>query len=150
MTPRHHAALPLPYGPMDAKGAALLSRTSADIPAKDKNLIKSICPKSGILNQIVQNVFFSITNNLRKNGITYYSPDHEQYLVDLLLRGCTAIESSEPTFVGNVYRGIEGTCAGATGSVIESSNTEEENLRRETDRKEVVNQTGGRCEKDAE
>lgn len=131
MTPRHHAALPLPYGPMDANGAALLSRMSADIPAVDKNLIKGVCPKKGILNQLVQNIFHSLVTNLRNNGITYYSPAHESYLVALVIRGCTAIELAIPTPVGDESGRVTLSCAGVEGSVFIPGDAAQENQQRE-------------------
>ena len=112
---RHHSGLPLPYGKMDQSGD--LSRLSADIPAKDKDLIKSICPKKGILNQLTQNIFFSIVNNLRSNGITYYSPEHESYLCALVLRGCASIELAVPITVGDVNGRVTLSCTGAEGSI---------------------------------
>jgi hypothetical protein len=110
---------------MDQKGACILSRLSADLPAEDKNLIKGICPKKGILNQLTQNLFHAIVTNLRANGVTYYSPEHEQYLVDLILRGCTAIKSHQPTFIGYVNRGTPGTHTGTAGSIEQHSHPQE-------------------------
>lgn len=94
MTPRHHQHLPLPYAHLDP--VRDLSRLSADISYADKALIKNICPKRGILNQIAQNVYSSICNNLRNHGITHYSPQHELQFIELVTRGCTALESFQP------------------------------------------------------
>jgi hypothetical protein len=113
--PHHHNKLPLLYGKMDQSGN--FSRLSADIPAKDKNLIKSVCPKQGILNQLTQNLFHAITTNLRINGITYYSPEHEDYFIALILRGCTAIESAVPTSCQHVNGRITLSCAGVAGGI---------------------------------
>lgn len=128
-TPRHHSALPLPYGRMDQLGACKLSRLSADIPAKDKNLIKGVCPKRGILNQITQNFFDSICQNLRNNGITYYSPEHEQYLVELVNRGCTTIKLAVKALDGHVHGGTPQPCSGIEGSEQLSGDVEKENLQ---------------------
>ena len=91
--PHFDDRLPLPYLHLDS--VRDLSRLSADISVQDKNLIKHVCPKKGILNQITQNLFASIAKHLRQNGITYYSPEHEAYLVRLISRGCSTIESAE-------------------------------------------------------
>lgn len=127
MIPKHHQSLPLLYGKMDPGGK--LSRLSADIPQENKNLIKSVCPKQGILNQLTQNIFHAITNNLRKNGITYYSPSHEDYFIALIRFGCTAIESAVPTPDQHDNGRITLTCAGTAGSIILKHCTEEKNLQ---------------------
>lgn len=75
-------ALPRPYSTSDRLRE--LSRLSADIPYTDKNLIKSVCPKKGVLNQVTQCFFSAICENLREQQITYYSPEHESYLIDLI------------------------------------------------------------------
>lgn len=148
MTPRFHTALPLPHGPMSQNGD--LSRLSADIPARDKNLIKGVCPKRGILNQLTQNLFLAITNNLRKNGITYYSPDHEQYFIALILRGCSAIELAEPTTGRDVDGGASLTCARAERSLIILAHASQEGQPRQSgsETQKGVENTG--CKKDAE
>jgi hypothetical protein len=109
MTPRHHQNLPLPYDHLDV--VRDLSRLSADISYSDKALIKGVCPKKGILNQITQNFFASLCHNLRKNGLTHYSPHNEQQFIELVARGCTAIESIVPRHGKYGLRNTPTACA---------------------------------------
>lgn len=115
--------LPTPYESADP--IRELSRLSADIPFADKDLIKHICPKKGILNLLTQNFFHAICQNLRKNNITYYSPDNEHYLTQLILRGCATIESTEQATYRNVSRRIEGTHTDPTGDEQQLGQSEE-------------------------
>ena len=128
--PYHHQDLPIPYDHCDRDRE--LSRLSADIPYEDKNLIRGICPKQGILNQLTQNIFASICKNLRKHGITYYAPDHERYFIQLILRGCTAIELAEPAPFGHVHGGITCACATAKGGQLECCDPQEVDHQRES------------------
>lgn len=128
--PYHHQDLPLPYDHLDRDRD--LSRLSADISYTDKALIRGICPKQGILNQLTQCFFNAICNNLRKNGHTYYAPDHERYFIQLILRGCTAIELAQPAPFGHVHGGITCACATAPGSQLECCDTQEVNHQGES------------------
>jgi len=121
--PYHHQDLPIPYDSCDRDRE--LSRLSADIPYPDKQLIRGICPKQGILNQLTQNFFHALCTNLRKNGITYYSPDHERYFIQLILRGCTAVKLAKPAPFGYVDGGITCACATITGGQLERSDPQE-------------------------
>ena len=123
MIPRHHQNLPLPYQHLDQNRD--LSRLSADIPYEDKNLIKGICPKKGILNQLTQNLFASICHNLRKNGLTHYSPDNEQQFIALIVRGCSFIESIEPRPGQYGLRPTPQPCAKSPGCDFEHRYLEE-------------------------
>ena len=120
--PYHHQDLPIPYDSCNRDRE--LSRLSADIPYRDKQLIRGICPKQGILNQLTQNFFHALCSNLRNNGITYYAPDHERYFIQLILRGCTAVELAKPAPFGNVHGGITCACATIAGGLLEHSDPE--------------------------
>lgn len=128
--PYHHQDLPLPYDHLNRDRD--LSRLSADISYVDKELIRGICPKQGILNQLTQVIFSSICTNLRNNGITYYSPDHERYFIQLLLRGCAAIELAKPAPFGYVDGGITCACAGLAGGQLECGDAKEVSDQRES------------------
>lgn len=114
-SPNFHQSLPQPYSSLDPDRD--LSNLSALISYADKNLIKSICPKKGILNQITQNFFSSLTNQLRKHGITYYSPEHERFFVDLVTRGCAAFEPAGETSARYVLGRIASAHTGTPGSL---------------------------------
>lgn len=138
MNPRSNCftqGLPRPYDHLDE--VRDLSRLSADIPAVDKDLIKHICPKRGILNQITQNIFHSLCENLRKQNITYYSPENEQYLIDTILRGCTAIESAEQATPRNVHRRVEGSNAAVAGGQQQCRDSQEASDHHESGSQEV-------------
>jgi hypothetical protein len=103
-----HQDLDQPYRPLYINFDRNMSRLSADISYEDKNLIKLVCPKRGILNQITQLFFSSICNELKQNGITHYSPDNEQRFVELILRR-TTIKLTRKVNKRNVDRGTPRT-----------------------------------------
>lgn len=128
-TNHYHQALPRPYS--DPKFERDLSNCTAWVPKRDKDLIRHVCPKRGILNQLVQNLFASIVTNLRDQNITYYSPQNEQYLIRVILRGCTAIESTQQTVAGYDDRGTPGARPAVARSEQQQSITEKDALQRE-------------------
>lgn len=89
MQANFHQDLDQPYRPLYIDFDRQMSRLSADISYEDKHLIKMVCPKKGILNQITQLFFESICRELKQNGITHYSPANERKFIELIRRRTT-------------------------------------------------------------
>jgi len=89
MEANFHQDLDRPYQPLYLDFDHNMSRLSADISYADKKLIKMVCPKKGILNQITQLFFESICRELREHNITHYSPQNEQHFIQLIKRRAT-------------------------------------------------------------
>jgi len=77
-----HQLLPQPYRELDQ--IKELSRLSADIPYSDKELIKLVCPKKGILMQITQVFFHRLCEEMRLNNLTHYTPQNEQHFIAIV------------------------------------------------------------------
>lgn len=99
----YHQDLALPYQPLYLDFDKHMSRLSADIPYADKDLIKLVCPKRGILNQLTQLFFSSVCEEMKQSGLTYYSPENEQAFIAIIRRR-TAPQPPRKRNDGNVGR----------------------------------------------
>lgn len=77
-----HQLLPQPYRELDQ--IRELSRLSADIPYSDKELIKLVCPKKGILMQITQVFFHRLCEEMRHQKLTHYTPENERQFITII------------------------------------------------------------------
>ncbi len=132
-------ALPRPYADKDKTRE--LSRLSADIPYSDKNLISSVCPKRGILNQITQVFFAALCANLRTHNIHHYEPEYESYFVQLINsaddhirqhRRRTASELVDQALAPDDGAGTTGPHSGTPGSLVKQRNPKKTTVRRKS------------------
>lgn len=124
----YHQALPQPYEHLHQ--VRELSRLSADVSYVDIGLIKSICPKKGIINQLTQIFISTLANKLREENITCYTPKNESRLIELITSvsdfgRCPVVEPIGQTSPRDDGSGTPDTCSNSSGSLVEQFGTEE-------------------------
>ncbi len=76
--------MPTPKSPYDNIPEDQRIKLQAMVPECDKFLIQSVFPQRGILLFAVESFIYALANDLRKHGLTYYSPDNADALISLI------------------------------------------------------------------
>ena len=105
---KFHPHLKRPYHIKGLDPDKHMSRLSADIFVSDKKLIKLISPCMGLLQQMTQLFFASVANELRERNITYYTPENESRLINIIRRR-TATLANRQTLARDVRGRVEAT-----------------------------------------
>lgn len=142
MSTNYHQSLPQPYAGLNQDRD--LSRLSADIPYADKELIKSVCPKKGVLMQMTQVFFHTIVTEMKRLNLTHYTPENENEFIAIIVgitqyqhRGLAAPELTRDTPPRNVRAGTKGTHTKTTRGVKQRGNTKAAD--KQTDNRKTVN-----------
>lgn len=142
MSTNYHQALPQPYSGLNQDRD--LSRLSADIPYADKELIKVVCPKKGVLMQMTQVFFHTIVSEMKRLNITHYTPENENEFIAIIVgitqykhRGQPTVEPPRNTPPRNVRAGTKGAHSKTEGSKQQRSNTQTPNKQKRSKGKAV-------------
>ena len=92
-------------------------RINVDVDSADLHQIKSTSPTFGTIQTIIGRYVKSIVNELRKRGITYYSPENTAKFIELIVRR-TPLE-----FTGEISRQDDvGRTAGVREAIVNPPN----------------------------
>lgn len=87
-----HEYIKNPYA--DTEEPDELVRVSAMIPRSELALIKSVHPTRGVVQAIINSMFFALIEDMKNNNISYYTPDNERFLIENVRRR-TAVKPAE-------------------------------------------------------